>query len=119
MTDRKAYPQQGNDRYVGWSYEELEDLRQMAVRVRDCGIVWQHEEAHLIEIVARIEATMNLKRERESYWAKKGLPVPPPYDGSPYLPPDDPGRMGVKRRHPAGRRDDARQQALPGPAGLT
>jgi hypothetical protein len=96
MTDRQAYPQEGNERYVGWSYEKLEELRQMAVTVRDCGIVWQHEEAHLIEIVARIEATVNLKRERESYWAKKGLAVPPPYDGSLYLPSDGSGQTGAK-----------------------
>jgi hypothetical protein len=48
----------------------------MAVGVRDSGFVWQHEQTHLAEIVERIDATVRLKRERESYWSKKKRAAP-------------------------------------------
>ena len=64
-------PQGPSDRCAGWSYERLAELRQMAARVRDSEFVWQHEQTHLAEIVERIDATVRLKRERESYWSKK------------------------------------------------
>ncbi len=64
-------PQWASDRCAGWSYERLGELRQMAARVRDSEFVWQHEQTHLAEIVERIDATVRLKRERESYWPEK------------------------------------------------
>jgi hypothetical protein len=76
MTSRVHEPipqlRQGpSDRCADWSYERLAELRQMAVRVRDSEFVWQHEQTHLAEIVDRIDATVRLKGERESYWSKK------------------------------------------------
>jgi hypothetical protein len=65
-----------SDRFAAWSYERLAELRRTAVTMRDSEFVWQHEQVHLAEIVARIDATVNLKKERESYSARKGLPVP-------------------------------------------
>jgi hypothetical protein len=64
-------PQWASDRCAEWSYERLEELREVAIQVRDSEFVWPHEQTHLAEIVARIDATVQLKKERESYWSKK------------------------------------------------
>lgn len=64
-------PQQASDRCADWSYERLGELRRVAAQVRDSEFVWPHERTHLAEIVARVDATVSLKRERESYWSKK------------------------------------------------
>jgi hypothetical protein len=65
-----------SDRCADWSDERLAELRKMAVGVRDSEFVWRHERTHLAEIVERIDATVRLKRERESYWSKKKRAAP-------------------------------------------
>ena len=58
--------------HLDWSYEWLTELRQAAVKVKDSGFPWIHEQTHLAEIVDRIDATVHLKRERDEYQATRG-----------------------------------------------
>ena len=77
MTSRSHEPiprlsQVASDPHLGWSYERLAELRQIAVKVRDSGFPWTREQTHLAEIVDRIDATVHLKRERDEYQATRG-----------------------------------------------
>jgi hypothetical protein len=57
---------------AGWSYERLAGTRAAAARVRDSGFTWIHEQAHLDEIIERIDATLRLKHERDQEAREKG-----------------------------------------------
>ncbi len=60
-----------SDTHAGWSYDRLATLRGGAVKVRESGFLWIHEQTHLDEIIERIDATVQLKRERDAYQASK------------------------------------------------
>ena len=59
-----------SDNHVEWSYERLATTRTAAVKLRDSGFIWTHEQTHLDEIIERIDATVNLKRERDACRAR-------------------------------------------------
>jgi hypothetical protein len=63
--------QAASDKHADWSYERLAALRGGAVNVRDSGFLWIHERTHLDEIIERVDATVQLKRERDAYQASK------------------------------------------------
>ena len=60
-----------SDKHAEWSNERLAATRTAAAQLRDSGFVWTHERAHLDEIIERIDATVNLKRQREAYHAER------------------------------------------------
>lgn len=76
MTSRTNEPiprlfQGASDPHLGWSYEQLAEVRQAAAKLKDSNFPGIHERTHLKEIIDRIDATVHLKREREEYWAAK------------------------------------------------
>ena len=50
-----------------WPDEDLGRYRDLAAGLRDWPFLWQHEQAHLDEIIARIDATVSVKRQRETH----------------------------------------------------
>ncbi len=63
--------QTASGKYADWSHEQLSVIRQAAVQVRDSGFLWIHERTHLDEIIERVDATVNLKGERDAYQASR------------------------------------------------
>lgn len=57
--------------YLAWSYERLAGLRADFVKVLDSEFIWQHEDTHVEEIIARIDAIVDLKRQRDGSRASK------------------------------------------------
>jgi hypothetical protein len=47
------------------SYERLATIRKAACLLADCGVVFIHERMHLAEIIARLDAGVQLKHQRD------------------------------------------------------
>jgi hypothetical protein len=57
--------------YLAWSYERLAEFRADFIKVLNSEFIWQHEDTHVEEIIARIDSTVNLKRQRDGFQASK------------------------------------------------
>jgi hypothetical protein len=73
------------------SYERLASTRTAACQLTDSGVLFIHERTHLTEIIARIDAGVHLKRERDRAKTKRSGTRPP--------------RGGQRRATPEGNRD--------------
>jgi hypothetical protein len=60
-----------SDMHTEWTYERLTATRTAAAQLRDSGFVWTHERTHLDEIIARLDSTVKLKRERDAARAER------------------------------------------------
>jgi len=65
-----------SEQHLVWSYEMFAEFRQVVARVARSDFLWPHEQSHLEEVIDRIDATVNLKHEREKYRAKKESSTP-------------------------------------------
>ena len=54
-----------------WSYERLTAIRSAACTLLGSGMLWIHERMHVGQVIARIDAAVHLKRERDAYRAEK------------------------------------------------
>jgi hypothetical protein len=53
------------------SYERLASIRKAACRLADSGVLFIHERMHMAEIIARIDAGVRLKHERDQARAER------------------------------------------------
>jgi hypothetical protein len=54
-----------------FSHERLAAIRTAACRLLDSGVLFIHERTHLAEIIARLDAAVQLKNERAAYQAER------------------------------------------------